>query len=101
MSDYSQYDYIDDHFADFLEKVGIDRRLADGMSVAHGDKMHQYLSRWEEAGVPYYHGCLVCLLTRLQPYSQEVRNTPNGWVAPHQWVIDNYVKFKEHLPPLG
>lgn len=60
------------------------------LSVAHGDKCYGYRDEWENAGVPFNHGALIYLFTRMSPYSSQVRETENGWVDVGQWVIDFY-----------
>jgi hypothetical protein len=72
--------------------------MGDGGIVAHGDKCYSYRSEWESKGIPFEHGVAIYLLTYLRPYSKEVRETSNGWVAPKDWVIANYHKFVNHLP---
>lgn len=62
------------------------------LSVAHGDKCYGYRDVWEKAGIPFNHGALVYLLTHMNPYSQQVRQTDSGWVPVEDWVIDFYKK---------
>lgn len=85
----------------FIEYVGpyIQEMLGlqfnpNDLSVAHGDKCYGYRNVWEKAGVPFNHGALVYLLTYMAPYSQQVRQTDNGWVPVEDWVIDFYKKVQ-------
>ena len=63
-----------------------------GMIVAHGDKCYSYQQYWEKQGIPFAHGVAIYLVSYLPPYNKEVRvNAPDGsWVAPMNWVADNY-----------
>lgn len=86
----SHYAFLDQNYNTVLTRMGkadlIPRR---GNFSADGDKYHQYKEIWKEHGIPYNHGAVLYHLMGLL-YADEVRNTPNGWIAPHQWVINNY-----------
>lgn len=94
----SHYNYLDKHFHKFAKEVGADIDWADGMVVAHGDKGYSYEGEWEENGISFNHGMMIFLLSYLKPFSKTVRETEKGWVAPCQWVIDNYKNFEKYLP---
>ena len=65
-----------------------------GLIVAHGDKGYEYRECWEKNGIPFECGMVIYLLSYCHPYLKEVRETDNcGWVAPEQWVIDNWGRF--------
>lgn len=98
----SHYDYLDENFHIFLVNIGINRSKEDcsGQIIADGDKVYGYKDIFEEHGIHFYQGVALYLLTKLSPYDKEVRNTSNGWVAPCDWVISNYKRFKEFLPPI-
>lgn len=89
----NHYNWLEKHFPEFLEKIGLDFANCPGIVGAHGDKCYGYRYIWKEKGIPFHHGAALYLLTYLSPYNKEVRETDNGWVAPDQWVIDNYSKF--------
>jgi hypothetical protein len=95
---YSHYDYLEEHLFSFLEAVGVDTEWCRGIISAHGDKAYGYKSKWEKAGIPFPQGVAIYLLTYVRPYGQEVRKPDGGWVDASQWVVDNYDRFKEHLP---
>lgn len=98
----NHYTYLEAHFDDFLEALDIDRGYGGpGMFAAHGDKAYQYRGEWEAKGIPFFHGVSIILLTYIPKYSSEVRATPNGWVAPHAWVIANYDKGHKFLEQLS
>lgn len=81
----------------FYENLGTDIR--HGNLTAHGDKGSCYEGKWARAGIHYFHGMAI-LLSSYDIHRNEVRDTKDGWVDPCQWVIDNYDRFKEYLPPI-
>jgi hypothetical protein len=96
----SHYDWLEEHLEPFLEAVGVHPNHGNnGLIGAHGDKCYGYKHLWEEAGIPFEHGVAIFLLSYVRPYGLEVRDTPDGFVKVDQWVVDNYDRFKEHLPP--
>lgn len=104
---YSHYDYLNDYLWDFLEAVGVNTRWCRGLIGAHGDKCYCYRQEWEEAGIPFPHGVAIYLAARVQPFAgefemqqREAKEDLNRWYHIEQWVIDNYDRFKEHLPPV-
>ena len=96
----SHYDYLEQHMPQFLVDVGLTRDHFCGLLSAHGDKAYGYRRTWQEAGVHFYHGVAIYLLSYFRPFSQEVRETANGWVPTDKWVIDNIVRFLPYLPPV-
>ena len=94
---WSHYDWLEEHFSDFVNKVGSDIGWCGGLVGTHGDKGYQYKDSWKSANIPFSHGMAIYLLTYLPPFSKEVRNTDNGFVQPHLWVIENYNRFKPFL----
>ena len=94
----SHYDWLNEHLPDFFESVGVDWNTCPGIVSAHGDKGYGYRYQWEEAGIPFEHGMAVYLLTYVHPFGNEVRELQSGkWVAPGDWVADNYYRFKAIL----
>lgn len=101
----NHYNWLNDHLLNFFQAIelpgsGPDGWLNRGIIVAHGDKGYCYRYQWADAGIPFEHGMALYLLSYCRPYSQEMRETVNGWVQPVEWVIANYSKFVQHLPPL-
>jgi hypothetical protein len=97
----NHYPYLESHLFTFMEKVGVLHvDSCRGLISAAGDKCRQYQYQWEKNGIPFQHGAAIYMLTYCAPFSDEVRETGNGFVAPAKWVIDNYPKFKPHLPPI-
>ena len=103
----NHYKWLDKNFIQFLLNLGMLEKYAKdttGISGAHGDKGYQYKEIWKENGIHFYHGMAIYLLTYLLPYNNESRETEKGWVAPCQWVVDNYEKghnFKQYLPEIN
>jgi len=94
----SHYDYLRVVLVPFLEKLGLNTNVYhDGLIGAHGDKAYGYRGDWEAAGIHFYRGVMVYLLTYCKPYSEEVRETGQGWVAPGDWVLKNYDRFKQQI----
>lgn len=102
MDERNHYKWLDDrgNLKIFFTAIGLVDGQEGGITVAHGDKGSQYRESWERAGVPYFHGMAILLAGYCYPFSKESRETDKGWVAPEQWVIDNYPRFKPHLPPV-
>lgn len=94
----NHYGWLKNNLPDFFEKVGLTKAHTEGLLSAHGDKMYGYRYTWEAAGIHFYHGVAICLLSYFHPFSEESRETINGWVAPDKWVIDNKERFLKHLP---
>jgi hypothetical protein len=94
----SHYDWLEKHLPEIFRKAGIEWAPNAGIIGAHGDKAYGYQDRWEKAGIHFYHGVALYLMTYCQPYSQTCRETLNDWVDPGQWVINNYKKLKHLLP---
>ena len=94
----SHYDYLNQHLLDFFLAIGLNEEDHRGIIVAHGDKAYSYRYEWEQAGIPFPHGVALYLLTYRYPFDLEVRETEWGWVAPKDWVVDNYERFEHHLP---
>lgn len=87
-ADPSHYDYLSHFYAHICEILDV-RDHYNGSFSSNGDKMSQYRDVWEKAGIPWFHGA-VCYMLMDSVYTKEVRTTPNGWVDPAKWVIDNY-----------
>lgn len=96
----NHYDWLDKNLEDFWNKVVHKERYSSGIISADGDKCYGYRDTWESFGIPFAHGVAIYLITKSYPYSNEVRQTANGWVGPDRWVIQNYSRFKEHLNPI-
>lgn len=97
----NHYDYLEAHLPEFFRAIGLGWEANAGIISAHGDKAYSYRYTWEELGIPFAHGVALYLLTYCYPFDLEVRQTEGGWVAPKDWVVDNYERFKYHLPEVN
>lgn len=102
MARVNHYKYLDKHMPSVFTDLGLDmNRGNSGIVAAHGDKTSQYKDCWAQVGIPFEHGCAIYLLSYVSPYSEESRQTKNGWVPPEKWVTENYTSghaFKNVLP---
>ena len=100
----NHYKWLEKHFSAFSKAVGLNgydtARDVQSLCGAHGDKCYCYERQWKEAGIEFSHGVAMYLLTYHKPFSAEVRETKNGWVAPSDWVIKNKDRFLPLLPPV-
>lgn len=97
----SHYAYLEKHLPDFFRKMGVDWDTSCGVIRAHGDKAYGYRFEWEQVGIPFPHGVAIYLLSYCRPYSDECREMRKGWVAPKDWVLRSYERFRRYLPPVG
>jgi len=92
----SHYDFLDEHLDAFWVKA-TGKTLSDswcaGIVSAHGDKGYGYRRDWERAGIHFYHGMMLYLLTYTSIMDRPKHES-------RQWVIDNYGRFKDSLPAL-
>jgi len=97
----NHYKYLDKYFFVFLKNMGYDLgNFHGGIVGAHGDKCCGYKSQWEKAGIAFPHGVAMYLLSYLSPWSDETRETKEGWVDVGEWVIKNKDRFLPFLPPI-
>lgn len=93
----NHYKWLKTHLNDFWLKVfnkSLEETYCAGIIETHGDKGTQYRKVWEKHGIPFYHGMAIYLLT----YTSELGDTPKHLSC--QWVIDNYSKYRQYLPPM-
>jgi len=96
----THYEYLIKNFPIFLIALGINPAQYMGMIVSHGDKVDSFKRKFEESGIHFYHGVVIYLLSYIKPYSDECRQTKNGWVDPGDWIIQNKDRFLQYLPPV-
>ena len=89
------YAWLEKNLPTVFERAGIDPTFATGSISADGDKTGQYSNKWKEEAIPFEHGTALYMVMNWL-YRKEVRETSNGWIAPVDWVISNYNRFK-HL----
>ena len=97
------YHWLDKNLDSFVQNLTDLKSVYGDISLkgsisADADKCYSYKGRFSNANIPFEHGVAIYLLTYYRPYSKEVRETPNGWVDPCDWIIKNYPKFKPFLP---
>ena len=91
---------LNSYLKDFFKILNLDPNLTESIIVADGDKCQLYKKIWKDCRIPYKHGVAMYLITKFQPYCNEVRETKNGWVYPDSWVVNNYYRFKSKLDEL-
>lgn len=90
----SHYTWLDANLNEFWVKVfgkDLESTGCAGIISAHGDKCYQYRDVWSTAGIPFYHGVAIYLLT----YTNELGDFPKSQSC--IWVINNYEKYKPLL----
>ena len=86
----SHYEFLESNFDTILTRMSKSDYVGrHGGFTSSGDKYHQYKDIWEKADIPFFHGAAMYHLLELF-YTNEARETRNGWVHPYNWVIDNY-----------
>lgn len=100
MSKVNHYKWLEKHLPDIFRALGLRWDFYYGIVGAHGDKFYQYRKAFDDAGIPFPHGCAIGLLSYVHPYGDEVRETKNGWVSVDEWIVKNYERFKPVLPPV-
>ena len=88
MSIKNHYHWLDKNLSFFLKRIGI-KNPNDYMGLIsnHGDKCYSYRDKWEKHGIPFEKGVAIYLVSYVFPWSKTVRNCPDGWVKPDDWVI--------------
>jgi hypothetical protein len=94
----NHYKYLERVLPGFFAAVGVSWEGNRGIIVAHGDKFYSYRDAWEKAGLTFCQGAAIAMLTYVYPYGKECRETPDGWVAPVDWVVANKERFIHLLP---
>lgn len=92
----SYYRFLEKNLDAFWRKStgkSLDQSGSTGIISAHGDKGESYRGIWEEAGIHFYHGMMLFMLT----YSN-IMDRPKHESS--KWVIDNYPKYRDMLPPI-
>lgn len=85
---HNHYDFIDRYGAVFEKALNMNniQNLAQN-TIAHGDKCYSYRDTWYAMRIPFPIGVMVYLLSHYLPFSEHVRNTRDGWIAPVDWVV--------------
>ena len=85
----NHYEYLDKYLPTFWKHV-FNHEDCAGMITSHGDKIMQYKKEFEKAGVPFFHGCLMYLLT----YSSKMTRPKYESL---EWCIENYKNYSEFI----
>lgn len=92
----NHYEWLKKHLPTVFRRLNLYYPV--GIITAHGDKASGFEQKWAEAGIHFYHGVAIYLLSYIRPYNLEVRETDKGWIAPDDWVIANKERFAFALP---
>ena len=94
----NHYDWLEEHLETIFNNLNLDYSHHCGIIRCHGDKAYLYRQKWERHSIHFFHGIAIYLLSYVYPYSNECRNTKEGWIPVDNWVVNNYERFKKHLP---
>ena len=98
MCEINHYHWLEKNLQTFFKRLNIE--CTYNITTAHGDKCYSYESKWKKHDIPFPHGVAIYLLSYIHPWSETVRNTSDGWKPVDDWVIEQYKKLKDLLPPL-
>lgn len=90
------YDTLNRNFPIFLKNIGKEDQVqyAESIIICDSDKCACYREIWKTHGIPYEHGVMIYLITKMKPYSDEARNT----ISASDFVIKYYEHFKKFMP---
>lgn len=89
----SHYDLLDEHFQKFAENCGVTYSVG-GLITAHGDKFYFYDQLFESHGFEFWQGVAIGLLSYINPWANEVRDTHHGFVKFEVWFAKNCDQFR-------
>lgn len=92
----NHYEWLEKHLPAIIASLNLGDIM--GCIVAEGDKCYSYKDEWKAAGIPFPHGVAMYILSKVNPYYKEVRETEHGWVPVATWIAENYPRFKAHFP---
>ena len=95
----SHYEWLEKNLETIFDNLSLDYSHHCGIIRYHGDKAYSYRDMWKKEGIHFFHGMAMYLLSYVLPFSNECRQTKQGWVPVETWVIDKYKQFKKHFPP--
>lgn len=90
------YNLLERDFPIFLKNIGKENQVQFSNSIisCDADKCIQYRDIWEMNDIPFEHGVMIYLITKMSPYNEEARNT----ISASDFVIKYYKKFKQFIP---
>ena len=95
----AHYNYVETVSEEFSTKLSLNYNIHLSLS-AHGDKARQYKDIAENLGIPYGKLLLVYLLSYESGWSNQVRETENGWVSIEDWLIEKLTKDQKIIEVL-
>lgn len=91
-------EYMDKHLPKLFPAFGVDfDDVAKSVVNKYSNECVKYRDHWEAAGIHFYHGCALYMLTFIEPYASFCRETPSGWVSPGKWVLELSSDFTDVL----
>lgn len=89
------YETLNKNFPIFLKNIGQEAKVpyAESIIICDSDKCEQYREIWKNNGIPFEHGVMIYLITKMKPYSDEVRKT----ISASDFVIKYYNHFKNYM----
>lgn len=93
--DVNSYNELREKFPVFLKNIGKEDQVkyADSIIICDSDKCDQYKQLWKSKNIPFIHGVMIYLITKMRPYCDEARNT----ISAADFVIKYYEEFKNHF----
>lgn len=90
------YEKLNKDFPVFLKNIGKEKQIpyAEAIIACDADKCEQYRKTWENHGIPFEHGVMIYLITKMKPYCDEARKT----ISVSDFVIKHYEEFKVYIP---
>lgn len=90
------YDKLRNDFPIFLKNIGKEDQIpyAESIIICDSDKCMQYSKIWQENNIPFEHGVMIYLITKMRPYCKEARKT----ISASDFVIKYYEDFKKFIP---
>lgn len=93
----NHYNMLDEYFQKFAENMSINYPVG-GLISAHGDKFYYYRELFESNGLEFWQGVAIGLLSYVNPWAKEVRDTKNGFIKFEDWFAANKDKFVSAFP---
>lgn len=92
----NHYNWLEENLGSFMTSLGADVDMT--LIICHGDKA--YRDEFEKAGIDFYHGVAIYLISHVKPFSNECRDTDSGWIPVIDWIVVNKERFLSHLKPI-
>jgi hypothetical protein len=76
----NHYEWLEKYLPRIFENFKLNYEPYEGCVTAHGDKCYQYKDEWEAAGIHFFHGCALYMLSFDTTYMTYPRNKVCDWV---------------------